>query len=245
MAERSIEAEFAPDIDAQWAGDFILEARLLDVPGHRIGDSLMDVNSHCRDADEEAAKAFGDPTDYARVIAAQSTVSATRWLPLLGPTVLQIIGVVLGLHGVGGWVTGNAHPLTWSAGAMLVVLIGGVLLLSVALSRSLRAIVRRPLIGALLVGVAGALLFAGPYLVLLIETPPLPLPTGLVFLLGITILMIGIGLNVAAAKSGNIDDPISAPGIAPRSRRTQYLLAGAPLAYLAIGAALIVLFAPR
>lgn len=245
MAERSIEAEFAPDIDAQWAGDFILEARLLDVPGHRIGDSLIDVNSHCRDAGEAAAKAFGDPAEYARVIAAQSTLSATRWLPLLGPTFLQIIGVFLGLHGVDGWVTGNAHPLTWSAGAMLAVLIGGVLLLGVALSRSLRAIVRRPLIGALLVGVAGALLFAGPYLLFLIETHPLPLPTGLVFILGITILLIGIGLEIANAKTGNIDDPISAPGIAPPSRRKKYLIAGSSLAWLVIGATLIILFAPR
>ncbi|PWB96985.1 hypothetical protein [Homoserinimonas hongtaonis] len=245
MTDRSLEAEFAPDIDAQWAGDFILEARLLDVPGDRIGDSLNDVNTHCRDAREAADIAFGDPTEYARVIAAQSTPSTTRWLPLLGPTTLQIIGVVLGLHGVGGWVTGNAHPLTWSTGAMLIALIGGVSLLSVALSRSLRAIVRRPFIGALLVGVAGALLFAGPYLLLLIETPPLPLPTGLVIALGITILVIGIGLAVATARTGNVDDPISAPGIAPRSRREKYLVAGAPLAWLVVGATLIILFAPR
>ena len=245
MAERSIETDFAPDIDPQWAEDFILEARLLDLPGDRIGDSLIDVNSHCRDAGEAAAKAFGDPTEYARVIAAQSTLSVTRWLPLLGPTVLQIIGVVLGLHGIGGWATGNAYPLTWSVGAMLAVLIGGVLLLAVALSRFLRAIVRLPLIGALLVGVAGALLFAGPYLLLLIETPPLPLPTKLVFILGITILMIGIGLDIANAKTGKTDDPISAPGMAPPSRRTNYLIAGTSLAWLVIGATLIILFAPR
>lgn len=245
MANRSVEAELAPDIDARWVDEFVLEARLLDVPGDRIGDSLTDVNSHCLDADESATTAFGDPCEYARTIAAQSAPTTTPWLPLLGPTVLQIMGVILGLHGVGGWVTGESHPLTWSAGIMLALLVGGVLLLSLTLSRFLRVIVRRPLMGSIVVGLVGVLLFAGSYLLLLIETPPLPLPVGVVFLLGLASLVIGIGLDVANGKAGKLDDSITAPGAAPRSRRTKYLVAGSSIVWLILGATVIILFAPR
>ncbi|GAA1116498.1 hypothetical protein [Arthrobacter flavus] len=243
MSDSSIEAQFAPDIDTRWAGEFILEARLLEIPGHRIGDSLSEVNSHCRDADEDAAKAFGDPAEYARVIAAQTSTAPTRWVSLMGPVLLQIVGVVLALQGVGGLVTGIVHPLTWSGLAMLVGLAGGVLLLAFALSRSLGIIVRRPLIGAVLVGVAGALLFAGPYLLLTIESPPLPVTAGIILACGITFMVVGIGLDIR--KGRKTDDPISAPGIAPRRSRMKYLTAGTSIAWLLLGATTIILFAPR
>lgn len=60
----------APTIDKTWRDAFILELRLLGVSGDQIGDALVTAESHVRDSAESAEVAFGDPTAYAREIAA-------------------------------------------------------------------------------------------------------------------------------------------------------------------------------
>lgn len=58
-----------PHIDRDWREAFILELRLVDLPGDRIGDALATVDAHCAESGENAADAFGDPTAYARSVA--------------------------------------------------------------------------------------------------------------------------------------------------------------------------------
>lgn len=44
----------------RWCDDFVLELRLRDVPGARIGDHLAEVESHCIETGTDPEEAFGD-----------------------------------------------------------------------------------------------------------------------------------------------------------------------------------------
>lgn len=46
--------------------DLALELRMLDVPGHRIGEILAEVESHTAETGEDPVDAFGPAKDYAR-----------------------------------------------------------------------------------------------------------------------------------------------------------------------------------
>lgn len=63
----------APSGDKTWRDSFIIELRLLDVPGDRIGDELMTVETHVGESGESAPEAFGDPRAYARALEPRAT----------------------------------------------------------------------------------------------------------------------------------------------------------------------------
>jgi len=245
MTDR-IEATLAPDIDPAWAEEFVLEARLRDVPGNRIGDALGEVNAHCRDAGESAAEAFGDPIAYARTVAAQSTPVTVPWLSTFGPTLVQVVGVVLTLSGVGTWVTGRPLVVTWGMAGAIVLLCAGVAGLGMLLGRALGAIVRRPILAPIVGGLSAAAIAAAVFAMLLIEAPIGELPFALVLCVGVAVLVVGIAWEIGVARSGALDDPITAPGaeVAPRPRRVPWVSLGA-LGWVAIGAIVIVLFGGR
>lgn len=54
----------------RWCDDFVLELRLRDVPGARIGDHLAEVESHCIETGTDPEEAFGDAPEYAREVSA-------------------------------------------------------------------------------------------------------------------------------------------------------------------------------
>lgn len=58
-----------PHLERDWREAFILELRLFNLDGDRIGDALATADAHCAESGESAAEAFGDPTAYARSLA--------------------------------------------------------------------------------------------------------------------------------------------------------------------------------
>lgn len=246
MTDR-IEATLAPDIDPAWAEEFILEARLRDVPGGRIGDALGEVNAHCRDAGETAADAFGDPAVYARAVAAQATPVTTHWLSMFGPALVQIIGVMLTLSGVGAWVTGGPLVVTWGMITALVLLCAGTAGLGLLLGRALGVIVRRQILAPIAGGLGAAALGGAVFAMLLIEAPVGELPFPLVLGAGIVVLAAGIAWEIGVIRSGALDDPITAPGTEaqPRPRRRVHWTALGALGWVAVGAIVLALFGGR
>lgn len=99
MIKKSGEPMFTlPKSESSWHEQFVVELRMRDVPGTRVGDLLAEVDSHCADSGQSAAAAFGDPIDYAR--------SAT---PEAGPiltwrTTARVVG---GLSGVLAFLAGS------------------------------------------------------------------------------------------------------------------------------------------
>ncbi|OLT23819.1 hypothetical protein BJF81_09565 [Ornithinimicrobium sp. CNJ-824] len=54
-------ADLAPSVERAWADEFALEQRLLDVPGARIGDALVTVESHVAESGETAREPSATP----------------------------------------------------------------------------------------------------------------------------------------------------------------------------------------
>ncbi len=53
----------------EWRDTFLLELRMREVPGARIGEALAEIETHCADSGESPDEAFGDPVAYADALA--------------------------------------------------------------------------------------------------------------------------------------------------------------------------------
>lgn len=141
-----------------WRDDFLVELRLRDVPGRRIGDLLAEVEAHCAESGEHPAEAFGEPRAYAAVVAPGRPLRP-GWQEVGGGAARGLgtaLAALLLLSGMAGLRSGDAAQL--SAG-MLAVL-GVTLLVVVVAVRRLDVVVRRPLwtgLAMTVVTVAGAL----------------------------------------------------------------------------------------
>lgn len=208
-------ADLAPSVDRDWANEFILELRMLDVPGQRIGDALVTVEAHVRDSGEPVGEAFGDAIAYARQLARDEPARAT---PISARTV---IAAVLGLAGMltlpdalNAWFDGTTATI--SAGQLAV---GGLALLvllaftvAAAADRLLRQLLRRPWIAipasVFFVFVSVWLLVALPAVVA--EVPPL-------LLSGVGVLLI-VTSTALSWRDLSADDSVLALGEQPPRR---------------------------
>lgn len=201
----------APSVDKQWRDDFIVELRLLSVPGDDVGDALMTVESHVAESGESAREAFGEPKVYAREIA-DATGTAGRGGSM---GVATIIGIVLGL--VGMLVTSRAVATVLDGGPVEVttgelVGLGVLLLLTGALffTPTLRVVIDHPVLAALLPALATGVL-VGIFLLLsepLFEVPALPLA-------GAGALVLVVSAVTIWVDGRGSTDQVTAPGQAP------------------------------
>lgn len=138
----------------EWCSAFVLELRLRDVPGPVIGERLGEVEGHCAETGEPPSVAFGDPTDYAREIDAESSperVSGVWTIVALGAG--QVVALLVGTAAIRNWVSGE--PLTYD-----LVQLGCLAVIAAALlclPRVLRPLVAHPwVVGSALMGVVVA-----------------------------------------------------------------------------------------
>lgn len=192
----------APHVDKGWRDDFLVELRLLGVPGTEIGDALVTVDSHVAESGESAQEAFGDPVPYARELArsrgdAAPSWSITRWT-VLG-NVAGLLGLLATTRALGAWLDGARIEVTVGETlglALLLVLVAVVLRWSGRLVRlivehrvavpllapvvligsfvALLLLFRQPLVevGVAPVAVAGVLLLAVCVAAAWVDTPP-------------------------------------------------------------------------
>ncbi|MFQ1004211.1 hypothetical protein [Modestobacter sp. SSW1-42] len=166
----------------EWCSAFVLELRLRDVPGPVIGERLGEVEGHCTDIGEPPSAAFGDPTDYAREIDAESSperVSGVRAIAALGAG--QVLAMLVGTAAIRNWVSGE--PLTYD-----LVQLGCLAVVAAALlwlPRVLRPLMARPwVVGAALFAVVaaagvGAAAASGTSSVTVVPVPPAVIAIGL------------------------------------------------------------------
>jgi hypothetical protein len=187
----SIERALAPHVDPAWAEALLLELRMLDVPGPRIGAVLAEVEAHVVDSGEAAQDAFGDPVPYARSLGLSPAGATGRssMVATMLPVTAQVVGMSLTIGGAFALAAGARVTVT-SGGLVSAVLFGAALLaLVLAPATVLRLLLRSAwvaaaLIAAFLVVVAlPAALARGTLLTL----PPVPtLLAGGVLLIGAT-----------------------------------------------------------
>ncbi|SOC52719.1 hypothetical protein [Ornithinimicrobium cerasi] len=131
----------APSVHKDWRDDFIVELRLLGVPGDRIGDALVTVESHVVESGQGAREAFGEPRPYARDVAENELADGPAWsvsaLTVVG-NVVGLVGMLAAVRAFTGWLAGERVAVT--VGDLLVL--GLVLLLLAAVLRWAPAAVR-------------------------------------------------------------------------------------------------------
>lgn len=200
-------ADLAPSVERGWADGFILEQRLLGVPGERIGDALVTVESHVVESGESAHEAFGDPSAYARELAqegppAEPAVTARAVVA----NVLGVLGMLLSSYAFGAWLRDEPAAVTVGlvvSTALVLATLGGFL---AAATPVLRLVLERPWLAAvsmsLLVAAVVALLVLLPGV--LVEVPAS-------LLLGVGLLMVLADALLSWFEHGT-DDTVLAPG---------------------------------
>lgn len=197
----------APSVDKGWRDEFILELRLLSVPGDAIGDALMTVETHVAESGEGAQEAFGDPTVYAREIA-EATGTAGRG-PVVGPrtvvsNVLGLLGLLLATNAFPAWLEGGAVEVTTGglvSVALLLLVVG-----TLFLTRTLRGLVEHPRLAVLLIVLLIAVMVGSSLL----------LPERLLTLPAVPLIVLGALLVVVDAVltwfDHDVEDLVRAPG---------------------------------
>lgn len=229
-------------VHQKWCGDFMTELRLAEVPGPQIGDHLAEVETHCIESGQDPEVVFGDPAEYAQLLAAESPRVASRgtWLVAL-ISAIQVLCLLVGVAAVNQWVRGEALALNLVQIGCLAVMIA----LLIALPALLRPIMRRPVVmGAGLV-LLFTLLSVGSALGERLPLPALvnvpPALAAVVAFIGILVLGVLNFLTLRDAED-HMDSPLPRPqNVRPAGGSGQWpnaLVAGMlPVTFLILAAA--------
>lgn len=196
----------APHVDRTWLDAFVVELRLRDVPGTRIGDALAEVDAHCADSGEQAAEAFGDPVAYARSLdlpAAPGAAGEVR--RVVAGVATQVAGLLLLPATAAAVARGNEVAITGGtllASVLAVAVVSG---LALAPGGALRLVLGRPVVTwACLTAITVAVALPA----LLWRSTSLHLAPGAVAVVGLVALAAG---TVIGWRALGADDPVRAP----------------------------------
>ena len=146
-------AALAPHVEPAWLDAFVLALRVHGVPGTLIGDALAEVESHCAEAGEPAAEAFGDPVAYAQSLELapdENLESEIRWGGVWSG--LQLVALFAVPAAVRGLVRGEPVNVTGGMLLTVVLLLGIVAVLGVKSTWAMRTVVERPGLASIILG---------------------------------------------------------------------------------------------
>jgi hypothetical protein len=150
----AMERALAPHVDETWAESFIVELRLIGVPGDRIGAALSEVESHCNESGQNAQQAFGDPIDYANSLQLpmDDQPSARAMLYSVAPILVQALGMTALDWGFAAWL--RSQQLEITTGHLVNASLGLLLMVAVVIfaDRVFRAAVHHPRLSAVILG---------------------------------------------------------------------------------------------
>lgn len=221
----------------RWCDDFILELRLRDVPGPRIGDHLAEVESHCIETGTDSQEAFGEPTDYAQEVAAADAPDEDRGVLRMTLICLAALLVFLtGTEATTRWARGEALSFNLAELICLGLLAAGV----AALPAVIAPVLRRPRFGILfvtglfLVGVLRGVASLLPLAPILDGIPAAPVSVIALMLL----CVLALAQMRELADDDRVTSPLRAPASArPSAQRGTSLIAWIfPIAFVLLGA---------
>ncbi|MBN6754127.1 hypothetical protein JRG18_11000 [Kocuria palustris] len=220
-----------------WCDDFVLELRLRDVPGARIGDHLAEVESHCIETGTDPEDAFGDAREYAQEVG--DADEPTRDTGVLRVTLISLAALVV-------FLTGNDATNRWAADEplsfnALELLSMGLMVAALALIPAiLRPVLRRKTVGIAYIvtllglGTLNAVSGLLPLTPLIDGIPAAPVSVG-----SFLILCVLSALEMRELSGGDwVTSPLRAPHDArPPARRSVALIAWIfPIVFVALGA---------
>ncbi|MDQ3525931.1 MAG: hypothetical protein M3451_12880 [Chloroflexota bacterium] len=125
----------------KWRDDLILQLRLKNVPGDRIGDILLEIVSHLAESGEAPDDAFGEPKHYAesRAVSRSKSQEDTR------NVIIVALGAGIGgfLAASGAWGIGSGEDLFLNIPAWPGLIVG-IAILGVGFSMLESDVVRDP-----------------------------------------------------------------------------------------------------
>ncbi|MGE9808020.1 hypothetical protein [Janibacter sp. G1551] len=206
----------APSVDRSWVEAFILEQRLLDVPGDRIGDALVTVETHVAESGERADDVFGDPRTYARDLAATVPASTPGsnsgrggiGVRTIAAAFLGLVGLLLTNTAFEGWLSGTAVSLSWGHLAAFALTL---LLLAVVvgwISGALRVLTTSVWLTGLVIA-----LFVAASVALMVRLPGAALEGPAATFAAVGLLSLAAG--AVLTWRDHTDDPVLAPGERP------------------------------
>jgi hypothetical protein len=113
----------------KWRDHLVFQLRMEDVPGDRIGDILLEVDSHVAETGESPEDAFGDPRAYARTRASalpRTGKSDDEGMGALPIAIISFFGSMLFVSGAMG--LGKGSESLYFLPPWLVLILGATLL---------------------------------------------------------------------------------------------------------------------
>lgn len=222
----------------RWCDDFVLELRLRDVPGARIGDHLAEVESHCIETGTGPEEAFGDAREYAQVVG--DADEPARDIGVLRVTLISLAALVVFLTGndaTNRWARGEALSFNVAELICLGLLAAGMAALPVLLGPLLRR-TRLGLAffaGLFLLGALRALAGLLPLEPVVDGIPAAPVSVGALLVLCV---LSALEMRELSGDDDRVTSPLRAPdGARPPTRRGVVLIAWIfPIAFVALGA---------
>ena len=203
----------APTLDQAWRDSFIVELRLLGVPGNEIGDALVTAETHVQESAESAAQAFGDARTYAREIAESSGTPPTGWR-LSTLTVLSIVaglgGMLAAVGSLSAWLDDRHVTVAMGDLAALGLLALVVVALIARAGEVLRFAVEHRWLSMLV-----PLLFVAASVGLLVGLRQTVVSVPWPLVAGLAVVALVVSTVTAWLESDHVQDEIVAPGQSP------------------------------
>lgn len=226
----------APSLERTWLEDFVVELRLLGVPGDAIGDALVTAQTHVQESGETAQEAFGDARSYAREIA-ESSGTASEWTP----SAADVVGNIAGL--VGMLVTVAAFT-AWLDGAAVTVTVGTVVGLGVLLALMAVLLLRPAQVARSIVdhrsafAVVAPVVLVGAFVAVLLLFPQALFAVAALPLGVLGVALVAVSALIVWTTTDDAQVEITEPGRAPQASARSRLVSVA--AFPAITALLLV-----
>lgn len=206
----------APSAEQDWVEAFVLEQRLLGVPGDRIGDALAVVESHVAESGESAQEAFGDPKVYASETAVPGPATDLASSFVTG-VALGLLGMLVTLAGVHPWLAGEGRlEITVGWLVMLALVLAAAAVFVKTTETVLRLVVSRMWLAA---GLAAAYFAVVVVLVVSLDRTVAEVPVQVAVAVGVALLAVGTALELREVFRGGVEDPVVGPGETAPARR--------------------------
>lgn len=207
----AFERDLAPSLDPEWVHEFLMELRLQGASGDDLGEAVAEVESHTAESGETAAEAFGPPREYAQSLdlPRQPDASKVAGLLAVGPSMVQVAGMLSILWAVPGIIRGEDAVVTWGLLTVLGLVVAMIAAVGCWPRPVTQFVARRPVTGVLaslgcfgLMAIATAV-FREPF----VAFSPLPL-----LIAGGVILTLGTAWGLTNASGLDVtEDAVAKP----------------------------------
>ncbi|NKE09357.1 MULTISPECIES: hypothetical protein [Kocuria] len=190
-----------------WCDDFVMELRLMDVPGDVIGDRLAEVEAHCAESGETPDEAFGEPVAYAKTVGAESPKESAGGLwATAALSVGQVLALLVGTRAAGAWAAGES--VAYNAVQVLCLALAAAVL--VLLPVALRFLLQRPLLTGLPYFASFMALALGAVLAGELDLPALITAPAALVTVGLFVVTVVLGW-VSYRDLSSSQDPVTSP----------------------------------